>query len=121
MKIKPFEDACRALQIPSDIPSFPTETGAGALYQLEIITRALNEGWTPDWSDENQKKWYPWFDFLGGRFVFHHVHCNYTYSGLGSRLCYKDEKTAEYAGKTFMDLYKKMLHPVPEEDYSDLL
>jgi hypothetical protein len=97
------------------------ETGAAAFYQLEIICKALNEGWTPDWSDEDQYKYYPWFAFRGGRFVFDGVHYYCANSSLGSRLCYKDEKIAEYAGKTFIDLYQKMLHPTAKEDFSDLL
>ena len=122
MKIKSFEDACKALKIPSDIPSFPAETGAAAFYQLEIIARALNGDWKPDWNDSDQYKYYPWFDFRGSRFVFFGVYFRYSYSGLGSRLCYKGEKTAEYAAETFIGLYEKMLHPAAaEDDFSDLL
>jgi hypothetical protein len=109
------------LQIPSDVPSFPVETGAGAFYQLEIIARALNGNWKPDWTNWDQNKYFPWFVFQGGRFVFNVVYYYFTYSYLGSRLCYKDEKTAEYAAETFIDLYEKMLHPAAVEDFSDLL
>jgi len=121
VKIKSFEDACKTLQISSDIPTFPTETGAAAFYQLEIIARALNGNWKPDWNDSDQYKYYPWFGFRGGRFVFYVVICRCTSPTLGSRLCYKDEKTAEYAAETFIDLYEKMLHPTAADDFSDLL
>jgi hypothetical protein len=121
VKIKSFEDACKALEIPSDIPFFPAETGAAAFYQLEIIARALNGNWTPDWSNEDQNKYYPWFAFQGGRFVFGGVSYDYTCSDLGSRLCFRTRELAEYAGKTFINLYEKMLHPAAvEDDFSDL-
>lgn len=29
--------------------------------KLRIITAALNQGWTPDWKNENEYKYYPWF------------------------------------------------------------
>jgi len=30
---------------------------------LKHITRALNEGWEPDWADSSQGKYYPWLEF----------------------------------------------------------
>src|SRR5690606_29736445 len=44
--------------------------GLEAFHKLNIITAALNEGWTPDWNDTSENKYYPWFAFRGGRFVF---------------------------------------------------
>ena len=121
-KIKSFEDACKALNISTQIPEFQVESGASTFYQIEIITRALNGNWKADWNDSNQYKYFPWFAFRGGRLVFADVLCACSNADLGSRLCYKDEETAEYAGKQFIKLYQKMLHPGDtEEDYSDLL
>lgn len=32
-----------------------------AFLKLRIITAAINQGWTPDWKNENEYKYYPWF------------------------------------------------------------
>lgn len=32
-----------------------------AFLKLRIITAALNQGWAPDWTNENEYKYYPWF------------------------------------------------------------
>lgn len=32
-----------------------------AFLKLRIITAALNEGWSPDWLNGNEYKYYPWF------------------------------------------------------------
>jgi hypothetical protein len=89
----------------------PSELGNGlvAFHRLQVIAKALNEGWAPDWSDEDQQKWFPWFDFRGGRFVFDDVFCFFTDSDLGSRLCFRTRELAEYAGKQFEDLYNRFL------------
>lgn len=111
-KIKSFEDACEYLSLPisaarQNFSTMPSDEKA--FYQLEIICKALNEGWTPDWSDDDQPKYYPWFDFQGGRFVFLSVDYSYASSCLGSRLCFRTHELAEYAGKTFINLYNDFL------------
>jgi hypothetical protein len=109
-RIKTYEAACKALNQDPTLPEFPMLSKAEAKaaiahYKLVIIAKALNEGWKPDWTDWYENKYYPGFVFRGGRFVFCGVCYSYTSSYLGSRLCYKDRATAEYAGKQFEDLY----------------
>lgn len=79
-------------------------------YIAELLCRALNEGWEPDWNDNNQYKHFPWFHMAGSSgFRF----CGYdtwaTDSRVGSRLCFKSRELAEYAGKQFADLYNKFM------------
>jgi hypothetical protein len=87
----------------------PSDFNNGLLYfhRLQVICAALNEGWTPDWSNSNQPKYYPWFAFLVSRFVFDDVYYRYASSSLGSRLCFRTRELAEYAGKQFEDLYNR--------------
>lgn len=33
---------------------------------LKVIVEILNEGWVPDWKNNNQYKYYPWFDVSSG-------------------------------------------------------
>ena len=75
---------------------------------IKTITKALNEGWVPDWADSDQQKWFPWFDLSSGGFVFYDTTygCSITRAGYASRLCFKSKELAEYAGKQFTELYK---------------
>lgn len=78
--------------------------------KLKTITKALNEGWTPDWKDINEKKWVPYFN-TSSDFAF--AVADYRYStppaGYGWRLCFKSEELAEYAGRQFLDIYKQFI------------
>lgn len=65
-RIKTFEDACRELGLDSDSLSqkwadagldMPDEV---AYQKLRIITAALNEGWQPKFT-EDEERYYPWF------------------------------------------------------------
>jgi hypothetical protein len=85
-----------------------------AYYKLTIITRALNEGWEPDFSDWSQGKYWNWFyiddcDYDGLSFA----HTYYAFSGtdanLGSRICFKARELAIYARVQFRDLYFEYL------------
>ena len=114
-KVKSFEDACKVLDI---TPSVPVVTGIPekyqkpliANYQLMVIAEALNEGWTPDWSNGEWDKWYPWFKMddssSAGRFSFGDSDNRYSNSSVGTRLCFKSKDLATYAGTQFLDIYK---------------
>ena len=116
-KVKSFEDACKVLDI---TPSVPVVTGIPekyqkpliANYQLMVIAEALNEGWTPDWSNGEWDKWYPWFNMdnssSAGRFSFNGSAYRISRSLVGSRLCFKSEELADYAGTQFLELYREL-------------
>jgi len=75
--------------------------------QMVIITKALNEGWAPDWSDHSEYKYYPYFEMAGSSgFRFHDDAYWHSISYVGSRLCFKTRELAVHAGKTFAPLYK---------------
>ncbi|MCT4151322.1 hypothetical protein HZP59_08765 [Elizabethkingia anophelis] len=112
-KVKSFEDACQLLGIEPKIPevSFLPEKHQKAItahYKLMIITEALNEGWTPDWSNWNERKYYPWFEMSdsSGRFSFNSSDSQYSHSACSARLCLKTWELANYIGEYFIDLYK---------------
>ena len=121
-KIKTFADACRVLKLKTkslpDISILPKkhQKSMTAYYKLVIIAEALNEGWTPDWSDHNQYKYTPWFGIAADKkrpagFGFSGTYCDSwrTYTGAGSRLCFKTAELARYAGKQFAGLYQDFL------------
>ena len=77
-----------------------------AIKELSIIIKALNEGWKPNWNDNTQYKYYNWFNMSAGTCSFSVTfYCN-PYAYVPSALCFKSRKLAEYAGRTFINLYK---------------
>jgi hypothetical protein len=81
-----------------------------AQQKVVILTKAFNEGWTPDWNNSNQVKYYPWFE-MGGSSGFRYLDYVFwgSYSAVGSRLCFKSSKLAEHVGKKFTELYKQFM------------
>lgn len=103
-----------------------------AFLKLRIITEALNEGWRPQFV-KGERRWYPYFrlytkeeiekmdDEIKARMVARSNYYALAYGGVsfavaykdsasvfaisGSRLAYKTEELAEYAGKQFIDIY----------------
>ena len=116
-RIKTFEEACQRLNlVPEKVLPFPSasdedQENTNAFVKAKIITKALNEGWAPDWDDRSQRKWFPWFE-MGSGFGFSDADCAYwnTLTHAGSRLCFKDEDTAAYAAKQFLEVYRKLLN-----------
>lgn len=115
--IKTFEDACAVLKLdPAALPDFsmlPEKHRAALLAhsKLVLIAEALNEGWQPDWQNDDEAKYFPWFDMEKTEsnpdgFVLYDVDYYYRYSFVSSRLCYKTREIATYAAEQFKDLYK---------------
>ena len=113
-RVKTYEDACKENgESPMPEGSIMSIVVTGLTTdernyrKLKTITKALNEGWAPDWSDSDQKKWFPYFDASSG-FAFGGAGYRYSHpcAGDGSRLCFKSKELAEYAGRQFTDLYK---------------
>lgn len=116
-RVKTFQDACSLVEITPDMQTLldykgkdPDMVSSQAHMKITIIAKALNEGWTPDWSDSNQAKYYPWPKFTAGVGF-----SAYGYGGsiagtvVGSRLCYKSEELAKYAFNQFKDIYNDFL------------
>lgn len=123
MEIKTYEEACAIrgydpAKVLPDVSVFPVKHQKSllAFAMLVIIAEAINEGWEPDWNDGNERKWFPWFDMevdgnnpSGFRFYVTRYVYTFTYSSGGSRLCFKTEAKAEYAGKTFVEYYRDLM------------
>ena len=103
-----------------------------AYLQLRIITAALNEGWEPQFT-KGERRWYFWYDLItkeqydklsaedrsrvvgrGGSYAFAYFGLVYagahnasssSYTISGSRLAFKSEKLAAYAGRQFAEIY----------------
>jgi hypothetical protein len=109
-RIKTFADACAVLDIdPDDTLLESGEQDEVAYKKLKVITRALNEGWEPNYNDGNQRKWYPWFYLNEPGFRLFGVYYDYTTTCVGARLVFKSEELARYAATQFQGLYSDYL------------
>jgi hypothetical protein len=146
-RIKTFEDACREIGGTDNalvnqylfVANGPEMDGTGkdllAYLKLRIIAAALNEGWEPQFT-EDEYRWYPWFYLyteeelkekseqwkkehalvLWGGHANNGAYCglasaysNNAFSdssaSFGARLAVKSEELAVYFGKQFSELW----------------
>lgn len=143
-RVKTFEDAVAELGEDNNLvmmfKHFEAEGFAAgsedliAYLKLRIITAALNEGWTPQFTGD-EYRYYTWFDLYGEQewndlsedtkrqrgvlfggyasngayagfvFAFSHYAPSGTLASIGSRLCFKNRELALYAGKQFASLW----------------
>lgn len=146
-RIKTFEDAVNELgedhlyvQMFRDIFTKSEKAGANinsdvvAFLKLRIICDALNEGWQPQFT-EDEWRWYPWFylytdeelsekseewktshalrmigdryhsDYDGLAFAYSYNAPSNSATYFGSRLCLKSEALATYCGTQFIDIW----------------
>lgn len=144
-RIKTFEDAVNAIgedhplvaqykTINSAFKEADNNLHLFAYTRLAIIAEALNEGWRPEYT-EDEYRYYPWFGlytqeeyddmddedkeccrFVGRSNVVAYAHgglvCADSYGGsaysntsIGSRLAFKSRELAIYCGKQFIEIW----------------
>lgn len=114
-RVQSFEDVLnelgittgQGLEITATAPALnPLLAFMGNEAKKTMVAHVLNEGWVPDWSDRNQAKWRPVFEYRAGSgFAFLASGCGNAYSRVGSRLYLKDKATSDHVGKYFADLW----------------
>lgn len=113
-RVKTFEDACRILNIPTNKVTFDIfEKSVIVKYtsyeKLKIIAKALNEDVKIDFSNSNQRKWYPYWEFKNGGWSLLSV--TYLYSTSSAEVVFLTSKEkAEYIATQFKDLYLDVLN-----------
>ena len=86
-----------------------------AYNRLCTIAQAWNKAddFTPDFSNMNQTKWFPWFvysdDAAGFVYAYTAKTVTYAFANIGSRLCFMTHERAEQFGKQFIDLWNDVL------------
>lgn len=136
-RVKTFEDACNELGIDhnewmQDKKELGLEADVIAYLKLRIIAAALNEGWQPQFTEE-EYRYFPWFclytqseiDEMSeedkSRVVYRSHSNAHAYGGvayavtsldssnadtyIGSRLAFKTHELAEYAGRQFVEIW----------------
>lgn len=145
-RIKMFEDACREIGIDAeawnrDKISLGLEPDVLAFLKLRIIVKALNEGWEPQFT-EDECRYYPWFILYTreeynkldeeekSRVVYRSNYFAYALGGvsfagagsgsssanayIGVRLAFKTSELAAYCGRQFLDIWADFVF-LPEE------
>ena len=109
-KVAQFEDVARLV---TDI-NLKHLKALIALNKLFTIAQAWNkeDGFVSDFSDWEQDKWFPWFEYHENVAEFVCIRAGnaptFAYASVGSRLCFKTPERAEQFGKQFVDLYNKV-------------
>lgn len=86
-----------------------------ALSRLFTIAEAWNkeDGFVPDFSNEEQRKYFPWFEYNKGSAGFVYAGTSWAatgaYANVGSRLCFATRERAFDFGKKFESLYNDFL------------
>jgi len=103
-----------------------------AYMKLCLIAYALNEGWKPQFTT-NEYRWFPWFRLFtqkeldnmddekksrvvdrssnganpdgGVASVISNGDPSFSHAGIGTRLAFKTQELAKYAGKQFLDIW----------------
>ncbi len=115
-RVKTYADACVELGIEPETDESLSKLGFTkdeiAYRKLKVIVKALNEGWEPDWTNDNQYKYYPWLVYSdsSAAFRFYDTYYTYTSTYVGSRLCFKTRDLAAYAGTQFINMYNDYLN-----------
>lgn len=141
-RVKTFEDACCEL---GDDHPLVREWHLGenlspdleAYLQLRVIVAALNEGWEPQFTEDEQR-YYPWHwlytrkeidnmeaselkernmvstekyqtDYAGFAYAYSSFAPSTSIANIGSRLCLKSDALAKYFGKQFTDIWADFL------------
>lgn len=82
-----------------------------AYNRLCTIAQAWNKAddFTPDFSNRNQTKWFPWFVYSDDAAGFVYANARnpaaYAKANVGSRLCFMTRERAEQFGKQFIELW----------------
>lgn len=115
-RVRNFNDICEIAGVNPNDYTLPRnasddEISDMAYDKIKLIVKTLNEGWKPNWRDENEYKYYPYFRFdkSAGRFSYYAYHCHAVGSDVGSRLVFKSQKLAEFAGKLFIEIYNEYM------------
>ena len=119
---KTWEDICASLDIdPVQALAFAEHivekdrAAVVAFYKLTKLSEASYGPKQPDWTNENEYKYWPYFDMNNENdpsgFGFSDTYCVDWDAGtfVGSRLCYPTSEMAEYAGTQFIDWYRELM------------
>lgn len=106
-----FEEVCERMGEDPDKYDcqfeFETEADAAAR-KIKLIVKYFNKGEALDWDSSKQNKYYPWFDLRNKAVSLIYVDNFCRCSHVPPSFCFVRKADAEYAVKTFINIYKQM-------------
>lgn len=77
-------------------------------FKLEYCIKTINQGWKPDWSNTNERKWYNWFGYKGSHGEWFLPGTDYycSCSCISGGFFYQTEEKARHGAKYFLEYYK---------------
>ena len=115
--IKSYSDGCKRTNLPelteddfAAVPE-PLRRYMHNIYILIVLFQAINDGWVPDFSNQNEVRYYPWPWLSSSGFDFSASYCNFagTNATCGSRLCTNKPEKAIYMLEQFPQYEKEFL------------
>jgi hypothetical protein len=106
--VNSFEDACKVLGLNAfDVFNTKFDSVSDiAFKKLKVIIKALNEGWYPNWENENEGKYWCWWTMKGG-FSYYTTSYYSTFTFVPSALCLRTRELTEHAAKIALQEYKE--------------
>ncbi len=96
--------------VPFKDPKTSNQHSTNAHAMLQEIVPIENEGWTPNWDNSSEYKYYPWFEMRSDwGFAFYGVDYWSTSTVAGSRLCFKNAERCELTAKKYLSIYQKWI------------
>ena len=83
-----------------------------AFYKLTIIAKAINKGWVADFTNHDQRKWFPvfWINKTAGVAARSSSSgFDFALSSFVSRLCFETEQMSDYASEAFEEIWLQYL------------
>ncbi len=113
-----FNEACKKYNLPDNwspkVDDLPEFMRAYTVVQkrLELVVAAINDGWVADWSNTSQKRYYIWWNIIGGGVAgrglsFDAVGYVFTHSCVAACLVFETEEKARHAAKYFKALFEE--------------
>ena len=106
-RIKTVEDAievlgeCQEVMTLNALKKHTDDKWAIARQEWVVIVKALNEGWYPDFDNNNERKWYPCFNLENKAVTLFGVSYDYRGSVVPPSFIFKSEALCRYAVSQF--------------------
>lgn len=96
------------VSLPHSNPKDADEEWDNSCVMLRYIFKIRRGNWKPDFTDNNQYKWFPRFKCSSG-LVFEYSSSDvwYAFTTVGSRLCLPTEKMSDSIAKEFFPIFEK--------------
>lgn len=98
--ITSYKDVCIELGEPEETCPYK---------KIKQIEKLFNRDWVKDWSNKNQKKYYPYFEHLTGSGWVFRASSYRCYFSDGQVAFYKNEETSDFCGRTFTKEYSELM------------